>query len=85
MCNLYFFTEECANGILTTVLKVKKAVCDGQPVEGFTYVHGLTDVPYDTALDVLNSVDESFGNHPNAVILMGGKIKDIFLHGKVKP
>lgn len=85
VCNLFFFTEEDANGILTTLLKVKKAICDRQPVRGFTYVHGLIGVPYSTALEVLESVDENFDNHPNAVILAGGEIKDVFLCSKVKP
>ena len=79
VCNLFFFTEENAGGILTTLLKVKKAICDREPVKGFTYVHGLIGVPYSTVLDVLNSVDESFVNHPNAVILVGGEIKDVFI------
>lgn len=84
-CNLFFFNEEDADGILTTVLKVKKAICDRQPVRGFTYVHGLIGVPYSTALEVIESVDEDFANHPNAAILVGGEIKDVFLCNEVKP
>lgn len=78
-CNLYFFHEEDSKDILTTMLRVKSAICDRNPVFGLTYVPGLLNVPYGVALDVVNSIDEDFAKHPNAVILQGDTLKDIFL------
>lgn len=78
--NLYFFHEKEGKNILTTLLKVKSAICDRNPVFGLTYVPGLLNVPYEVALDAVNSIDKDFAEHPNAVILQGNTLKDIFLN-----
>jgi hypothetical protein len=79
-CNLYFFHEEDSKDILTTLLKVKSTICDRNLVFGLTYVPGLLNVPYEVALDAVNSIDKDFEKHPNAVILKGGNITDIFVN-----
>lgn len=78
--NLYFFHEKEGKNILTTLLKVKSAICDRNPVFGLTYVPGLLNVPYEVALDAVNSIGKGFEKHPNAVILKGGNITDIFFN-----
>jgi len=67
--SLYFFedSEEC--DIATALLKVSKAICKGEPVEGFTYGAGLIDASWEEVQRVLGQVGFIFKRPTNVAIL----------------
>lgn len=66
---LYFFedNEEC--DISTAWHKVKKAICKGEPIEGFSYGAGLIDASWEEVQGVLGQVGFIFKRPTNVAIL----------------
>lgn len=78
--NLFFFHDLAPSDMLQTVVKVSAAVSEGRDV-GIVFQRGLLGVAYSAALEIAQSE-----GCPNAVIVEGGKVRDIFLkHGKQYP